>query len=93
MAEIAMNITMQALMEENLIRKTDLYEKHGILDYKEIILMTDNFYGIALTELRRYRLYALYSRKNHDGISEVIMIRSFRDENKAVSAFNALTAV
>ena len=35
MAEIAMHITMQALMAENLIRKTDLYEKHGI---KEVTL-------------------------------------------------------
>lgn len=31
MAEITMHITMQALMEENLIKKTDLYEKHGIV--------------------------------------------------------------
>ena len=85
-------ITMQELMERDISRKAEFSEKHGIANLREMILSTNNTFGIALTFFEGKQSYALYCRAIHDeSTDETKLIRVFPNMEKAVAAFKALT--
>lgn len=85
-------MTITELVRKRIEKVKEAAERCKRVGYAEAVIMADDTWQIALTEVRRWtsgELYNLYCMDRTD--EKLILVRVYYEKEKAVAAYTALT--